>query len=234
MKIYKINILFRIYKFKYYVLNLLYKSELEKIYDLINEFSAYSGYNKSPELSERIVDLYLKIKREKIKSILEIGAGRTTIFFAYLKQKGVIHELITLEQDKIFLEKVNSFIHPYALSTRLIHSNIVIDKDGHYLDYQPANNVDMIYIDGPDDLSRSIKYDTTDGRAICKDTVNYFKNNFFAKYIFFDGRISSVDYTLLFADKYIFFPGYRWAHKKGHFKSKLLFNRHSYFKLKKN
>jgi hypothetical protein len=234
MKIEKFNILFRIYRFKYYFLNKLYKNELGEIYDLIYKFSAYSGYNKSPELSERIVDLYLKIKREKIKSILEIGAGRTTVFFAYLKQKGVIHELITLEQDKLFLEKVNSFIYSCGLSTRLIHSNFIIDKNGHYLDYQPSDNLDMIYVDGPDELSRSVIYDTPDGKAICKDAVNYFKNNFFPKYIFFDGRVSSVDYTLSFTDKYMFFPGYRWAHKKNNFIAKLHFNRHSYFKLRKN
>ena len=84
-------------------------------------------------------------------------------------------------------------------------------------------------IDGPDDLAKINKYTTLDGRAICKDVVNYINKNVYPKLIAFDGRISSIVYSSTYLLNYRFFPGIRYSIKFNSIKGKILLNRHSYF-----
>ena len=230
MKLQGLNIFYRIYKIKYFVLSMLYKKKLEVVFALIDEFSKESGYYKSPELKERIIDLFILINKFKIKNVLEIGSGRTTNFFNYLKKKGIINKVVSLEQDRLFLEKVEKYLNSKEIDHFILHCPFVIENDGHFLNYIPEKNeFDFLYVDGPDDLLKINKYNTYDGRAICKDVVNYIQNNIHPKVIVFDGRISSIIYSRPFLLNYRFFPGIRFSLKFNSFKGKIRLNRHSYF-----
>lgn len=230
MNLQRLNIFYRIYSIKYFILSLFYKRKLKDVFILINEFSKDSGYYKSPELESRIIDLYILINKFKIKNVLEIGSGRTTIFFNYLKMKGIINKVVSLEQDKLFLDKVEKYLNNEGIDHCILHRPIIIENDGHYLDYIPEKNeFDFLYIDGPDDLAKINKYTTLDGRAICKDVVNYINKNVYPKLIAFDGRISSIVYSSTYLLNYRFFPGIRYSIKFNSIKGKILLNRHSYF-----
>ena len=61
MNLQRLNIFYRIYNFKYFILSIFYKKKLNEVFTLINEFSKDSGYYKSPELESRIIDLYILI-----------------------------------------------------------------------------------------------------------------------------------------------------------------------------
>lgn len=213
------------------------RNSYNKIMDYIKLFNKKTNYKKSPELKWRLADLVNKLENNNIKNIVEIGSGRSSLFFNFYKKIKKIDECKSIEQNLDFSKFMNDFFNQIDLDCNLIDSKYVSTESGGYLDHK-LSNCDLLYIDGPEDetkFKRNKSYNTYTGKAEFSDALNYLKKGFLPKLIIFDGRIDSVDLILnsKFLNYYKFKGSFRWAFTHNNFFHLIQFNRHSIFELKK-
>ena len=90
--------------------------------------------------------------------------------------------------------------------------------------------VDLLYIDGPIDLSKK-KYNTSTGKPEYLDSIKYLEKGVRPKIIMFDGRIDSVNLLCSsnFMEDYKHTGSFSWSYNNKNIKHIINFNRHSVF-----
>ena len=228
--LYKLYQLINNYRAKKIISNYNEKHYLN-IVKLLDDFQNVSHFKKSPELKWRIVDLLNLIKKYNIRSIAEIGTGRTTILFEYLRKNKFLDEILSVEQDEEFAKFLKTFLNKVKLSNNIVHSSYIKTERGGYLKHK-IKYVDLLYVDGPIDLSKK-KYNTITGKPEYSDSIKYLEEGVRPKIIMFDGRIDSVNliYNSNFIKDYKFKGSFSWGYNNKKLELTLYFNRHSsYFK----
>ena len=213
------------------------KKYYNEILEYIELFNSKTSFKKSPELKWRLSHLVDIFNKNNLKTVVEIGTGRTTLLFNFYKKIKKINQCNSIEQNLDFSIFMNNFFKEIDLECNIINSKYVSNKLGGYLEHE-LSNCDLLYIDGPEDenkFNRREPYNTYSGKASFSDALNYLNKGFFPKFIIFDGRIDSVDLILnsTFSKNYKFRGGFRWAINHFNLFHLIQFNRHSSFELKK-
>lgn len=177
----------------------------------------------------RYSEIFYIVKKFNIKSILEIGSGRTTFIFNALSEI----ECISMEQDKLWLNTLSELLRYFNIDSKIIFENVIPWKNGARFLNIPNYNPEMLYIDGPYFKNGSnIKFDTHTGKAAYYDFEELFKKNIYPKIIMIDGRTDTVDEILrsnYFRNKYNFYPEFIYSIQRKNYISALNFKRHSLF-----
>lgn len=205
--------------------NFFFNSIKEEFLLFDEKLSNSTGHKIQKHYSYRFHEILTISNRYQIKSILEIGSGRTT--FLFLKLVG--DNLISVEQNKNFLDSIINSID-YNLNIQL--SEVIPYKNGAKL--KTINNInqtpDLLYIDGPFINLPNQKTFTHKPAYYCFEDVLEKK---LPKLIMIDGRTDTVDLILnsKFSKKYHFKPGFQWSYERGKL-SLMKFNYHSVFVLR--
>lgn len=167
------------------------------------------------------------LRRYDVKSVLEIGTGRTTFFFNLYPRLDVV----SYEQDKRWRDILLAFYNESALSPpRIVSSKIENYKNGARFVSQKDNRCDLLYIDGPYVNCNSGKFPTYTGKPAYYDFERVLEAKF-PKIIMIEGRTDTVDAFLesSYAANYDFYGELTWALERNRYLHALRLNRHSIF-----
>ncbi len=127
---------------------------LEKMMQLAQPLPPSRGWSASPDLLRELAEATL---RRRPQSVLECGAGISTIVLARALQRNGKGHLYSLEHDARFAEQSRQRLAEYGLSdwASIIHAPLVPASVGsrqhRWYDASklPAGNFDLMVIDGP-------------------------------------------------------------------------------------
>ena len=227
-------LLWRIFNLK----NLYYNDYAKRTKSYYSDFMIYNQYlikNTGKKLEKyynlRLLEIDRILKTKNITSIIEIGTGRTTFFFA--KVTGVT--LKCYEQNSDWVEIVsNGLTSVGAYRPPIILSDVIEHKaGGKFLSLLPEH-VDLLYIDGPFIKNPNMHFATHTKKPAYYDFETFFENGIFPKIIMIEGRTDTADAILQsrFSYKYRFIPEFQHAIQRQNLAGALKFSRHSIFELK--
>ena len=178
----------------------------------------------------RFFEIYRIIKKYKIKSVLEIGTGRTTFIFNNFKNLKVI----SMEQDKNWEKKIRNSLNKYKIIPKIIFEKVIEYKKGAKFKSIPNFNPDLMYIDGPYLKYKIKKFKTFTNKPAYYDFETLFKKKIFPKIIMIEGRTDTVDEikNSFGSKKYKFIGEFTYNMQRKKYFSALKLKRHSLFILK--
>jgi hypothetical protein len=228
------------------ILNRLYftKSQLISNPFLQNEtYSTYFvGFNDSlkkltdtklePLYKLRFYEIYNIVKKHNIKSIVEMGSGRTTFVFNIIQNV----KCVSIEQDKNWFNTIDGLLKTSGINAEISVSSVSEYENGARFDELPNLEPDLLYIDAPYFRKEGQKkgFATHTGKAAYYDFETFFSRGVFPKVIMIEGRTDTADAILKseFSNKYDFVGEFTYCIQRKKYLSSLTFSRHSIFTLK--
>lgn len=182
-----------------------------------------------PEYKLRFREIHQTIQRYHVKTIIEIGSGRST----YILNSYDHVKVVSYEQDmrwKSLLEKLfERYKHPHPT---IRHQPVIRYKNGGKFEKILEQECDMLYIDGPYVAKDGGKpFETYTGKAAYYDFETLMQNGIFPKVVMIEGRIDTTDAIRqsAFADRYRFLGCFPWAMRKKNYFHAIALRRHSFF-----
>ena len=205
----------------------------QKNIDLLYKFNQYLEDRTSIKM-ERLFKLRCSeidniIKKYDVKSIIEIGTGRTTFFFNLYN--GV--ETTSYEQDAEWKLLIENFYNDEGLRVPDIQlENVIKYKNGGKFEKINESQCDLLYIDGPY-VPKKGRHETFTGKPAYYDWETISKTQK-PKIIMIEGRTDTADAILesdIIAD-YDFKGELTWALQRNKILHQANLKRHSVFTLK--
>ena len=197
-----------------------------------SELKALTNKNLEPHFKLRFREISEIVEKYDVKTIVEIGTGRTTFIFNIIS--GV--RCVSVEQDKKWFETLDGLLKKSGVNAEICVSSVSEYKNGARFNELPPIAPDLLYIDAPyfkkDGNNKG--FDTFTGKPAYYDFETYFLRNVFPKVIMIQGRTDTADAILNsnFANKYDFVGGFVFCVQRKKYLSSLRFSRHSIFTLK--
>ncbi len=175
----------------------------------------------------RLWEIDQVIRRYGVKSVREMGSGRTTFFFNLFR--GL--EVVSYEQDEYWRKLILEFFSENGLPEPRIESGSVENyrNGGRFVTLKDAR-CDLLYIDGPYVSRSGGKLNTHTGKPAYYDFERVLDAGL-PKVIMVEGRTDTVDAILAssYAREYDFSGELTWALERGRYLHALRLNRHSIF-----
>ncbi len=186
-----------------------------------------TGTTLEPLFKLRLLELDQLIRRHKIRSICEMGSGRTTFFFNLF---GDI-DVVSYEQDEYWRSLLLSFHATYNLrQPKIVSSQVEHYREGGRFVSIDKRHFDMLYIDGPYFKDLSCDFLTFTGKPAYYDFENVLSVSL-PKLIIVEGRTDTVDMILNspFSKHYHFQGELTWALERSRYNHAMRLRRHSIF-----
>lgn len=175
----------------------------------------------------RLQEIDQVICRYGVKSVREMGSGRTTFFFNLFRELDVI----SYEQDDNWRELLLEFYEENGLPAPRIEGSHVerYRNGGRFVSLADAR-CDLLYIDGPYVNRSAGKFDTHTGKPAYYDFERVLGSGL-PKVIMVEGRTDTVDAVLAssYSHEYDFCGELTWALERGNYLHALRLSRHSIF-----
>ena len=200
-----------------------------KKFDL--ELQNLTGTHLEAYFALRAKEIHHIIKKYEVKSILEMGTGRSSFIFNSYKEINVL----SIEQDIDWLQKIKKAFKKFDIENNIILSDVELYKNGAKYTNIPNFVPDLLYIDAPYVKYESKNFNTFTKKPAYYDFETLFNKQIFPKIIMIEGRTDTVDaiFSSAFADRYDFYGEYIYHFEREQLISALAFRRHSTFILKK-
>lgn len=180
----------------------------------------------------RFLEIDRMLRIYDVKSVREMGSGRTTFFFNLYPGLDVV----SYEQDVRWRDIVQSFYKESALvPPRIFGGDVESYKNGGRFVSLEDRKCDLLYIDGPYVNRGSGKLPTHTGKPVYYDFERVLEAGL-PKIIMVEGRTDTVDALLSspFAADYEFHGELTWALERKRYLHALRLSRHSIFIRKRN
>ena len=167
------------------------------------------------------------VRRYRVKSVREMGAGRTTYFFNLYD--GV--DVVSYEQDERWRDVLLKFYDEAGLRPpRILCRDVERYKNGGRFVSLDDMKCDLLYIDGPYVSRRTGELPTHTGKPVYYDFERILESDL-PKIIMVEGRTDTVDELLnsRYAEKYDFRGELTWALERKRYLQALRLSRHSIF-----
>lgn len=198
------------------------------------EFQRFNEY-LSDETGTRLESLYqlrfheiaAALDRYGIKTVYEMGSGRTTYLFNLYP--GL--EVVSYEQDEMWRETLLRYFRDARLPVPDIRISGVerYGKGGRFAELE-AKQCDLLYIDGPYVERAGERFSTHTGKPAYHDFETIFEVGL-PRVIMVEGRTDTVDEILAspHCENYNFAGELTWALERNRYLHALRLNRHSVF-----
>jgi len=196
------------------------------------ELKSLTNTKLEPHFKLRCTEIYDIVEKYDVKTIVEIGTGRTTFLFNIIS--GV--NCISVEQDKGWFEIIDRVLRKHSLNAEIFLSSVSAYKNGARFDELPFVEPDLLYIDAPyfqkDEQKKG--FETFTGKPAYYDFETYFARGVFPKIIMIEGRTDTADEILNsdFSSKYNFEGEFIFCVQRKRYFSSIKLLRHSVFVLK--
>ena len=187
---------------------LLYKKTMEHFG--FNNFNKHlfsnTGFGIQKYYEFRFYEIINLIKKYNIKTIVEIGSGRTTFLFNNFTKNNTL----SIEQDNNWIEILKS----YNSNWNIEKGEVISYKNGAKFKGLKSSKMDLLYIDGPY-IKMVANTFTTKPAYYDFENILDFKN--LPKVILVDGRTDTVDLILKnekITNKYIFKGSFSWSKER--------------------
>ncbi len=177
----------------------------------------------------RFLEIDRLIRRHAVRSICEMGSGRTTFFFNLFR--GV--DVVSYEQDERWRSLLLEFYAMHGLRLpRIVASGVEKYRDGGRFVAIESMPCDLLYIDGPYVRSDQGRLPTHTGKPAYYDFERILETGL-PKLIIVEGRTDTVDAILAspFSRHYAFQGELTWALERGRYTHAMRLRRHSIFVL---
>jgi hypothetical protein len=167
------------------------------------------------------------LQEHDVKSVLEMGAGRTTYFFNLYADLDVV----SYEQDARWREIILDYYDAAGMAQpRIVHSDVERHKNGGRFTSLEDVKCDLLYIDGPYVDLGAGKPATRGAKPVYYDFERVLEAGL-PKIIMVEGRTGTVDELLKspHARRYDFRGELTWALERGRYMQALHLSRHSVF-----
>jgi hypothetical protein len=178
----------------------------------------------------RLLELDRLIRRHAVRSICEMGSGRTTFFFNLFRDIDVV----SYEQDERWRLLLLEFHATHGLRLpRIVASQVEHYRDGGRFVAIENRPCDLLYIDGPYVGSAPGKLPTHTGKPAYFDFERVLEAGL-PKLIMVEGRTDTVDAILAspYSRHYAFQGELTWALERGRYAHAARLRRHSIFVVK--
>lgn len=175
----------------------------------------------------RLQEIDQMLRRYDVKSVREMGAGRTTYFFNLYPGLDVV----SYEQDERWRDVLLEFHKKSGLPPpRIVRSEVEHYKNGGRFVSLQDTKCDLLYIDGPYVDRSSGKLPTHTGKSVYYD-FEQILGVALPKIIMVEGRTDTVDELLRspYATNYVFSGELTWALERNRYLHALRLSRHSIF-----
>lgn len=179
----------------------------------------------------RLQEIDQMLNKYDVKSVREMGAGRTTFFFNLYPGLDVV----SYEQDEYWRDVLLSFYKESGSSPppKIVCGDVECYKNGGRFVSLHDTRCDLLYIDGPYVNRKSEELVTHTGKPVYYDFERILETHL-PKVIMVEGRTDTVDALLNspYAENYNFYGELTWALQRNRYLQALRLNRHSIFVLK--
>jgi hypothetical protein len=197
----------------------------------LHQFDSYLTEKTNTRLEPlyrlRLQEIDQILHRYDVKSVREMGSGRTTYFFNLYSGLDVV----SYEQDERWRDVLLSFYKASDLSPpRIVCSDVERYKNGGRFVSLQDTKCDLLYIDGPYVDRSSGKLATHTGKPVYYDFERVLETNL-PKVIMVEGRTDTVDELLRspYAANYDFCGELIWALERNRYLHALRLSHHSIF-----
>lgn len=175
----------------------------------------------------RFQEIDQMVRQYDVRSVREMGAGRTTYFFNLYPELDVV----SYEQDERWRDVLLAFYAESGLpSPRIVRSDVERYKNGGRFVSLEDTKCDLLYIDGPYVGRRPGELATHTGKPVYYDFERILETDL-PKIIMVEGRTDTVDELLKssYAGYYDFCGELTWALERNRYWQALRLSRHSIF-----
>ncbi len=180
-----------------------------------------------PLYRQRLLEIDRLIRHHRVRSICEMGSGRTTFFFNLFQDVDVV----SYEQDERWRSLLLDFHAMNGLPVpKIVNSEVERYRNGGRFVSVENKSCDLLYIDGPYINWDGAKLPTHTGKPVYYDFERLLEAGP-PKLIMIEGRTDTVDAILEspLARRYQFCGELTWALERGNYLHALRLNRHSIF-----